>query len=69
MVEKLTKKEQEILQFLVKGNLNKEIGNELDIALDTVKKRMEEIVGQRNPGDPYAETPHVRERLQEKLKS
>jgi NAD(P)-dependent dehydrogenase (short-subunit alcohol dehydrogenase family) len=37
-------------------------------ALGHVQKRMEEIVGQRNPGDPYEATPHVRERLQSALK-
>lgn len=38
-------------------------------ALGNVQRRMEEIVTQRNPGDPYAEIPHVREMLQAKLKA
>jgi short-subunit dehydrogenase len=38
-------------------------------ALGIVQKRMEEIVAQRNPGDPYEATPHVRERLQSALKA
>ena len=37
-------------------------------ALGNVQKRMEEIVTQANPGDPYASAPHVREMLQAKLK-
>jgi NAD(P)-dependent dehydrogenase (short-subunit alcohol dehydrogenase family) len=38
-------------------------------ALGNVQKRMEDIVLQRNPGDPYEAAPHVREMLQAKLKS
>jgi len=37
-------------------------------ALGNVQKRMEEIVMQTNPGDPYAAAPHVREMLLAKLK-
>ena len=36
-------------------------------ALGNVAERMEAIVHQRNPGDPYAATPHVREFLRSKL--
>ncbi len=43
MDEKLTPKEQEILKFLIKGSLNKEISHELQIALDTVKKHTTNI--------------------------
>lgn len=38
-------------------------------ALGNVQKRMEEIVAQRNPGDPYEAKPQVREMLQAKLKA
>jgi NAD(P)-dependent dehydrogenase (short-subunit alcohol dehydrogenase family) len=38
-------------------------------ALGNVQKRMEDIVMQRNPSDPYEAAPHVREMLQAKLKS
>lgn len=38
-------------------------------ALGNVQRRMEEIVTQRNPGDPFKEAPHIREMLQAKLKS
>jgi NAD(P)-dependent dehydrogenase (short-subunit alcohol dehydrogenase family) len=38
-------------------------------ALNSVKERMEEMVSQTNPGDPYRAVPHVREALQAKLKS
>jgi short-subunit dehydrogenase len=37
-------------------------------ALGNVQKRMEDIVHQRNPGDPYEAAPQVRERLQNALK-
>jgi NAD(P)-dependent dehydrogenase (short-subunit alcohol dehydrogenase family) len=37
--------------------------------LENVQRRMEDIVAQRNPGDPYAAKPHVREMLQAKLKA
>ena len=36
-------------------------------ALGNVSARMDAIVQQRNPGDPYAATPHVREFLRSKL--
>ncbi len=36
-------------------------------ALGNVAERMDAIVKQRNPGDPYAATPHVREFLRSKL--
>lgn len=36
-------------------------------ALGTVAERMDAIVHQRNPGDPYAATPHVREMLRSKM--
>ncbi len=38
-------------------------------ALANVQDRMEDIVQQRNPGDPYKATPHIRDMLREKLKS
>ena len=38
-------------------------------ALESVHRRMEEIVSQRNPGDPYETLPQVREMLHAKLKS
>ena len=38
-------------------------------ALGHVQKRMEEIITQKNPGDPYAGAEHVRELLQSKLKA
>ncbi len=38
-------------------------------ALSNVQQRMEEIVAQRNPGDPYAAAPHVRDMLRDKLKA
>ena len=38
-------------------------------ALAGVQSRMEEIVGQKNPGDPYKNTPQVREMLREKMKA
>lgn len=38
-------------------------------ALGNVQTRMEDIVQQRNPGDPYAATPQVRQMLREKLKA
>jgi NAD(P)-dependent dehydrogenase (short-subunit alcohol dehydrogenase family) len=37
-------------------------------ALGNVAERMDAIVHQRNPGDPYAATPHVREMLRAKMK-
>jgi NAD(P)-dependent dehydrogenase (short-subunit alcohol dehydrogenase family) len=37
-------------------------------ALGNVRDRMEDIVNQRNPGDPYKATPHVREKLKSVLK-
>ena len=38
-------------------------------ALAGVQTRMEEIVGIRNPGDPYKNTPQVRDMLREKMKA
>jgi NAD(P)-dependent dehydrogenase (short-subunit alcohol dehydrogenase family) len=37
-------------------------------ALGNVQKRMEDIILQRNPGDPYEAAPQVREMLQAKMK-
>ncbi|MBC3860733.1 SDR family oxidoreductase [Undibacterium jejuense] len=37
-------------------------------ALGNVQERMEDIVLQRNPGDPYKAAPHIREMLRAKLK-
>lgn len=36
-------------------------------ALGNVQARMEDIIAQRNPGDPFAATPQVRELLQAKM--
>jgi hypothetical protein len=38
-------------------------------SLGNVQTRMEDIVLHRNPSDPYAAAPHVREMLQAKLKA
>ena len=38
-------------------------------ALGNVQSRMEDIVGQKNPGDPYQATPQVREMLRAKMKA
>jgi NAD(P)-dependent dehydrogenase (short-subunit alcohol dehydrogenase family) len=38
-------------------------------ALAGVAERMDAIVHQRNPADPYAATPHIRDRLREKMKA
>ena len=38
-------------------------------ALANVRDRMEDIVAQSNPGDPYKATPHVRDMLRDKLKN
>lgn len=38
-------------------------------ALGNVQRRMEEIVTQQNPGDPYKEVPHIRDMLRAKLKA
>ncbi|MES2758555.1 MAG: SDR family oxidoreductase [Pseudomonadota bacterium] len=38
-------------------------------ALDSVAERMDEIVHQRNPGDPYKATPHIRDMLRAKMNS
>ncbi|MGZ3237838.1 MAG: SDR family oxidoreductase [Burkholderiaceae bacterium] len=38
-------------------------------ALESVQTRMEDIMMRRNPTDPFAATPHVREMLQAKLKT
>jgi NAD(P)-dependent dehydrogenase (short-subunit alcohol dehydrogenase family) len=37
-------------------------------SLINARKRMEDILQQRNPGDPYTDVPHVRELLRAKLK-
>ncbi|MES2038647.1 MAG: SDR family oxidoreductase [Pseudomonadota bacterium] len=37
-------------------------------ALGNVQERMEDIVLQRNPGDPYKAAPHIRDMLRAKLK-
>ena len=37
-------------------------------ALGNVTERMEDIVHQRNPGDPYAAAPHIRDMLRAKMK-
>jgi NAD(P)-dependent dehydrogenase (short-subunit alcohol dehydrogenase family) len=37
-------------------------------ALASVQTRMEDIIMQRNPSDPFAAAPHIREMLQSKLK-
>jgi NAD(P)-dependent dehydrogenase (short-subunit alcohol dehydrogenase family) len=38
-------------------------------ALGSVAERMEEIVRQKNPGDPYQATPHIRDMLRAKMKT
>ncbi|MFZ6758735.1 SDR family oxidoreductase [Undibacterium sp. Ji50W] len=38
-------------------------------ALGNVQERMEDIVLQRNPGDPYKAAPHIRDMLRVKLKA
>jgi NAD(P)-dependent dehydrogenase (short-subunit alcohol dehydrogenase family) len=38
-------------------------------ALGNVQERMEDIVHQRNPGDPYRAAPHIRELLRAKMKA
>ena len=38
-------------------------------ALGNVQERMEDIIMQRNPGDPYKAAPHIRDMLRAKLKS
>ncbi|MCU6433431.1 SDR family oxidoreductase [Undibacterium sp. Jales W-56] len=38
-------------------------------ALGNVQERMEDIVMQRNPGDPYKAAPHIRDMLRSKLKA
>ena len=38
-------------------------------ALAGVSARMDEIVNQKNPGDPYKATPQVRDRLREKMQA
>jgi NAD(P)-dependent dehydrogenase (short-subunit alcohol dehydrogenase family) len=37
-------------------------------ALESVQTRMDDILMRRNPSDPFAATPHIREMLQAKLK-
>ena len=38
-------------------------------ALGNVAERMDDIVNQRNPSDPYKATPHLRDRLREKMQA
>jgi hypothetical protein len=38
-------------------------------ALGNVAQRMDEIVHQKNPGDPYKSAPHIREMLRAKMKA
>ncbi len=38
-------------------------------ALGNVQERMEDIVTQRNPGDPYKSAPHIRDMLRAKMKA
>ena len=38
-------------------------------ALGNVQERMEDIVQQRNPGDPYQAAPHIRDMLRAKMKA
>ena len=38
-------------------------------ALSNVQDRMGDIVGQKNPGDPYKATPHIRDMLRAKIKN
>lgn len=43
-VEKLTPRQQEVLKLLAEGHSNREIGKELVIAEDTVKKHVQSII-------------------------
>lgn len=45
---KLTRREQEIIQILIKGRLDKEIADELNISLNTVKKHNKSIYKKLN---------------------
>jgi DNA-binding NarL/FixJ family response regulator len=47
-LNKLTHREQEIIQILIRGKLDKEIADELDISLDTVKKHNKSIYKKLN---------------------
>ncbi|MES3020400.1 MAG: SDR family oxidoreductase [Pseudomonadota bacterium] len=38
-------------------------------ALNNVANRMDEIVNQRNPADPYKDSPHIRDMLRAKMKA
>jgi len=38
-------------------------------ALSNVQERMEDVVGIKNPGDPYKAAPHIRDMLRQKLKN
>jgi NAD(P)-dependent dehydrogenase (short-subunit alcohol dehydrogenase family) len=38
-------------------------------ALGNVQERMEDIITQRNPGDPYKAAPHIRDMLRAKMKA
>ncbi|MBC7513107.1 MAG: SDR family oxidoreductase [Herminiimonas sp.] len=38
-------------------------------ALSNVQQRMEEVVATKNPGDPYAAVPHIRDMLRAKLQA
>ena len=38
-------------------------------ALSNVQERMEDVVGIKNPGDPYKAAPHIRDILRQKLKN
>ncbi len=58
-VAEMTFKAVEQQQFYIYSHPN---------ALTSVKERMEEMVSQTNPGDPYRAAPQVREALQAKLK-
>jgi two-component system nitrate/nitrite response regulator NarL len=44
-VDDLTEREKEVLQLLVGGLTNKEIGSRLDIAENTVKNHLKSILG------------------------
>ncbi len=48
LLNKLTVREQQIIQILIRGKLDKEIADELDISLDTVKKHNKSIYKKLN---------------------
>ncbi len=48
LLNKLTVREQQIIQIPVRGKLDKEIADELDISLDTVKKHNKSIYKKLN---------------------